>query len=50
VNPFSDQRSGVLKSMVRSQVLIVVPPDVSRLEKGSEVEILFFDGRQKWPN
>ncbi len=31
--------------MVRSRVLIVVPPDVARIEAGREVEILFMDGR-----
>ncbi len=45
VAPYSDQRSGVLRSMVRSRVLIVVPADVSRLEKGRDVEILYMDGR-----
>ena len=45
VAPYSDQRSGVLRSMVRSRVLIVVPADVSRLEKGRAVEILYMDGR-----
>lgn len=44
VTPYSDQKSGVLRSMVRSQVLIVVPADVSRLEKGREVKIVFMDG------
>ena len=42
--PYPDQKSGVLRSMVRSHVLIVVPPDVSRLEKGRDVEILYMDG------
>ena len=45
VAPYSDQRSGVLRSMVRSRVLIVVPADVSRLEKGRDVDILYMDGR-----
>jgi molybdopterin molybdotransferase len=45
VAPYSDQRSGVLRSMVRSRVLIVVPDDVSRIEAGREVEIIFLDGR-----
>jgi molybdopterin biosynthesis enzyme len=31
--------------MVRSHVLIVVPAEVSGLEAGAEVEILFLDGR-----
>lgn len=44
VAPYADQKSGVLRSMVRSQVLIVVPADVSRLENGGEVKILFMDG------
>jgi len=44
VTPYSDQKSGVLRSMVRSQVLIVVPADVSRLEKGRDIEILFMNG------
>jgi molybdopterin molybdotransferase len=43
VRPYPDQRSGVLRSMVRSRVLIVVPADVSRVEKGEETEIVFFD-------
>jgi len=50
VNPFPDQRSGVLKSMVHGRVLIVVPADVSRLEKGTEVEILFLEGESPWPS
>jgi len=45
VAPYDDQRSGVLRSMVRSQVLIVIPADVSRLEAGAEVEVIFMDGR-----
>jgi len=43
--PYPDQRSGVLRSMARSRVLIVVPADVSRVEKGRDVEILFMDGQ-----
>ncbi len=45
VTPYDDQKSGVLRSMVRSQVLIVVPADVSSLEAGTEVEVIFLDGR-----
>jgi molybdopterin molybdotransferase len=45
VAPYDDQRSGVLRSMVRSRVLIVVPADVAHLDAGREVEILFLDGR-----
>lgn len=45
VAPYADQKSGVLRSMVRSHVLIVVPADVAGLEKGAEVEILFMDGQ-----
>jgi molybdopterin molybdotransferase len=45
VAPYEDQRSGVLRSMVGSRVLIVVPAEVSRLEAGAEVEILSLDGR-----
>ena len=44
VTPYPDQKSGVLRSMARSRVLIVVPADVSRLEKGQDVEILYIDG------
>ena len=44
VAPYPDQKSGVLRSMARSRVLIVVPADVSRLEKGADVEILYIDG------
>jgi molybdopterin molybdotransferase len=43
VDPFPDQMSGVLRSMVRSRVLIVVPAECSRIERGREVEILFMD-------
>lgn len=43
VDPFPDQRSGVLRSMVKSRALIVVPADVSRIEKGNTVEVLFLD-------
>ena len=45
VAPYEDQRSGVLRSMARSRVLIVVPADVSCLEKGRDVEILYMDGK-----
>ncbi|HOW84625.1 MAG TPA: molybdopterin molybdotransferase MoeA [Candidatus Aminicenantes bacterium] len=45
VVPYEDQRSGVLRSMVHSRVLIVLPADASRLEAGREVEILYTDGR-----
>jgi hypothetical protein len=31
--------------MARSRVLIVIQADVSRLEKGRDVEILFMDGK-----
>jgi molybdopterin molybdotransferase len=44
VAPYEDQRSGVLRSMVRGRVLIVVPADATRLEAGREVEILLMDG------
>jgi molybdopterin molybdotransferase len=44
VVPYEDQRSGVLRSMVRGRVLIVVPDDVSRIEAGSEVKILLMGG------
>ena len=43
VDPFPDQKSGVLKSMVKSRALIMVPADVSRIDKGSPVEIFFLD-------
>ena len=45
VAPYPDQKSGVLRSMARSHVLIIVPADVSRLEKGRDVEILYMDGK-----
>jgi len=45
VAPYPDQKSGVLRSMARSHVLIVVPADVSRLEKSRDVEILYMDGK-----
>jgi len=43
VDPFPDQRSGVLRSMVRSRALIVVPPKTVRLEKGRTVDILYLE-------
>ena len=43
VDPFPDQKSGVLRSMVGSRALIVAPANVSRIEKGSFVDILFLD-------
>jgi len=45
VAPYPDQKSGVLRSIARSRVLIVVPADVSLLEKGRDVEILYMDGK-----
>lgn len=45
VVPYEDQRSGVLRSMVRGRVLIIVPADSGRIEAGREVEILFLDGQ-----
>jgi molybdopterin molybdotransferase len=45
VAPYSDQKSGVLRSMVHSRVLIVVPADVPGIEAGREVDILYMDGR-----
>lgn len=45
VTPYADQKSGVLRSMVHSRVLIVVPADVSRIEAGREVDIIYMDGR-----
>jgi molybdopterin molybdotransferase len=43
VDPYPDQKSGVLKSMVKSRALIVVPSDVSRIDQGETVDILFLD-------
>jgi molybdopterin molybdotransferase len=42
--PYADQRSGVLRSMVRGRILIVVPADAGRIEAGREVDILLLDG------
>ncbi len=39
----SDQRSGVLRSMVESRVLILAPPEATRLERNQEVEIVLLD-------
>lgn len=44
VAPYEDQRSGVLRSMVRGRVLIIVPAEAGRIEAGAEVEILVMDG------
>ena len=43
VHPFPNQKSGVLKSMVKSKVLIVIPPEIGAVEKGEEVEIIYLD-------
>lgn len=43
VQPFPFQKSGVLKSMVKSNALIVVPPEIEVMEKGEEVEVLYLD-------
>jgi len=43
VNPYPNQKSGVLRSMVRSRLLIIVPADASRLEKGRTVDVIFMD-------
>jgi molybdopterin molybdotransferase len=45
VAPYGDQRSGVLRSMVRGRVLIVVPAEAGRVEAGREVGVIFMDGR-----
>jgi molybdopterin molybdotransferase len=42
-DPFPDQRSGVLRSMVASRALIVVPSTTGRLEKGALVDILHLE-------
>ncbi len=43
VKPFPDQKAGVLKSMLRSNVLIKVPPELEAVEKGEELEILYLE-------
>ena len=43
VAPYANQKSGVLRSMVRSRVLIEAPADAERLEKGREVDIFFIE-------
>jgi molybdopterin molybdotransferase len=43
VAPYANQKSGVLRSMVRSRVLIEAPADASRLEKDREVDIVFIE-------
>ena len=43
VAPYANQKSGVLRSMVRSRVLIEAPADASRLEKGREIDIVFIE-------
>ncbi len=43
VVPYPDQQSGVLRSMVRSRVLIVAGAGISRLEEGQAVDVLFID-------
>lgn len=48
VDPYPDQRSGVLRSMIASRCLIFAPPGTARLEKGARVEILPMD--PAWPS
>jgi len=43
VQPFPDQKAGVLKSMVKSNVLIVIPREIGTVEKGKEVGIIYLD-------
>jgi len=43
VMPFPFQKSGILKSMVKSNALIVVPPEIEAMEKGEEVEIIYLE-------
>jgi molybdopterin molybdotransferase len=43
VVPYPDQKSGVLRSMVKSRVLIVAGAEVTRLEEGQSVDVLFMD-------
>jgi len=43
VSIFPNQKSGVLKSMVKSNVLVVVPAHIEEMEQGEEVEILYLD-------
>jgi molybdopterin biosynthesis enzyme len=48
VEPYPDQKSGVLRSMVASRCLIYVPTDSARLEKGAQVDTLPLD--RTWPS
>ena len=43
VVPYPDQKSGVLRSMVKSRVLIVAGAEVSKLEEGQTVDVVFID-------
>ncbi len=43
VSIFPNQKSGVLKSMVKSNVLVMVPAHIEEMEQGEEVEILYLD-------
>ena len=43
VRPFPFQHSGVLKSLVRSNCLVVIPPEIEMMEKGEEVQVLYLD-------
>jgi molybdopterin molybdotransferase len=42
-DPFPDQRSGVLRSMVRSQALVVIPAETGCVGKGRPVDILYLE-------
>jgi molybdopterin molybdotransferase len=43
VRLFGAQQSGILRSMVESDVLVHVPDGVERLEAGNPVDILFME-------
>jgi molybdopterin molybdotransferase len=42
--PIAYQRSGILKSMVSANALIVIPPGTSNLLEGSEVDVMLLEG------
>lgn len=43
VKPFPNQKSGVLRSMIETDVLIDVPGDVASIKKGQSVDIIFME-------
>jgi molybdopterin molybdotransferase len=48
VSTTGEQGSGILKSMVRANGLIVLPQDVDKVESGTEVKVQLLDNSLSW--